>query len=110
VFILFACLFSFWFSFFLTDFPFSFAEFGGIGSANSPWTANLVLCARMAHQDGRVAMLPNSGTRRANEAGRPFLVTFLGCSKKVTRQWGETHNAKVKKERMVQSINPNSWE
>jgi len=81
----------------LPDFPSSFAEFGGIGSANSPWTANLGLCARMAHQTGRVAMPPNSGTRRANDAGRPFLVTFLGCSKKVTRQWGETHNAKVRK-------------
>jgi len=38
--------------FLLTNFPSSFAEFGGIGSANSPWTANLGLCARMAHQTG----------------------------------------------------------
>jgi len=83
--------------FLLTDFPSSFAEFGGIGSANSPWTANLGLCARMAHQTGALAMPPNSGTRRANDMGRPFLVTFWGCSQKVTRQWGETHNAKVNK-------------
>jgi len=59
--------------FLLTDFPSSFAEFA-------------------------LPMLPNSGTRRANDMGRPFLVTFLGCSKKVTRQWGETHNAKIKEE------------
>jgi len=42
-------------------------------------------------------MRPNSGTRRANDAGRPFLVTFWGCSQKVTRLWGETRNAKVNK-------------
>jgi len=44
-------------------------------------------------------MLPSSGTRRANDVGRPFLVTFWGCSQKVTRQWGETHNAKENKRR-----------
>ena len=31
--------------------PFSFAECLGIGRANSPGKANLVLCARTAHQD-----------------------------------------------------------
>jgi len=31
--------------------PFLFAKFITVGRANSPWTANLVLCARMAHQD-----------------------------------------------------------
>jgi len=51
-------------------------------------------------------MPSNSGTRRANDMGRPFLVTFWGCSQKVTRQWGETHNAKVKKERTVLNTKP----
>jgi len=34
--------------------PLLFAEFSGIGRVNLPWTANLVLCARTAHQDGLV--------------------------------------------------------
>jgi hypothetical protein len=34
--------------------PFLFAEFISVGRVNSPWTANLALCARMAHQSGLV--------------------------------------------------------
>ena len=33
-------------------FPFSFAEFLVVGRANSPWTANLALRARIARQGG----------------------------------------------------------
>jgi hypothetical protein len=58
-----------------------FAEFIAVGRANSPWTANLVLCARMAHQDGLVG---NSGEFRHPErfSGQTewdgiLLVTFL---------------------------------
>jgi hypothetical protein len=43
-------IFDFVFSFDL-PFPFSLAEFSVVGRANSPGKANLVLCARMAHQD-----------------------------------------------------------
>ena len=43
-----------YFSRFVFNPPFSFAEFSAIGRANSPWTANLALCARTAHQGGLV--------------------------------------------------------
>ena len=44
--------------------PLSIAEFAGIGRAISPGKAKLVLCARMAHQDGLVG---NSGEFRHPE-------------------------------------------
>ena len=37
---------------FVSPFPFSFAEFVAVGRANSPWTANLALRARIARQGG----------------------------------------------------------
>jgi hypothetical protein len=61
--------------------PFLFAEFIAVGRANSPWTANLALCARMAHQGGLVG---NSDEFRHPErfSGQTrwdgiLLVTFL---------------------------------
>jgi len=41
---------------------------------------------------------------------RHFLVTLFCCSKRVTRQWGETHNAKIKEEVNTKKKNaPNEW-
>jgi len=80
--------------------PFSFAETSGTGRVNSPWMANLALRAWTARQGGSLAVTEVSGTPSAflgaNDSGRPFLVTLLGCSKRVTRQWGATHNLSEK--------------
>ena len=61
--------------------------------------ANLVLCARTAHQDGFV---DNTGKfrnpecfSRGKRCGAAFSGYLLGCSKRVTRQRGETRNAQV---------------
>jgi hypothetical protein len=71
----------FGFVFFSFLLPLSIAEFTGIGRANSPWMANLALCARMAHQGGLVG---NSDEFRHPErfSGQTrwdgiLLVTFL---------------------------------
>ena len=77
------CFSVFRFCFFLFLVPLSFAEFVGIGRANSPWMANLVLCARTAHQD---VLVGNTNEfrhperfSRGKRSGRPFLVTLCGC-------------------------------
>jgi len=64
--------------FLLTDFPFSFAEFGSIGRANSPWTANLGLCARMAHQTGRVGNAAKFRHPQGKRYGAALFGYFLG--------------------------------
>jgi len=66
----------------LTDFPSSVAEFGGIGSANSPWTANLGLCARMAHQIGRVGNAAKFRHPQGKRYGAAFFGYFLGLQPK----------------------------
>ena len=81
---------------FLFILPFSFAELLAVGRVNSPWTANLALRAWIARQGGSLATVDDSGTPSvflgANELGRPFLATLLGCSKRVARQRGATRN------------------
>ncbi len=46
------CVLAGGFCFFGVPFPFSLAEFSAVGRANSPWTANLALRARIARQGG----------------------------------------------------------
>ena len=61
--------------------PFSFAEWRCVGRGNSPWTANLALCARMAHQSDSLATPRHSGIPSAylgtNVRDGILLVTFL---------------------------------
>ncbi len=59
--------------------------------------ANLALCARMAHQSDSLATPLHSGTPSAflvaNEVGwHSFGYFSFATERKVTRQWGETHN------------------
>ena len=94
---------------FLFNFRLSIAEVGGIGRANSPRTANLALCARTAHQGGLVGNTPSfRHPAGAIEQRRPFLVTLLGCSKRVTRPRCENRNAKLKRNRKCQTITHHS--
>ena len=65
--------------------PSSFAEFWAIDRANPPGKADLVLCARTAHQDGRVGNSPEFRQPecffRGKRCGAAFLVTFLAVEK-----------------------------
>ena len=72
--------------------------------------ANLALCARTAHQGGLVGNTTEFSYperfSRGKRIGRPFLVTLLGCSKRVTRQRGETRNVKIQISRKCQTTKP----
>ena len=65
--------------------PSSFAELRAIGRANPPGKADLALCARMAHQSGRVGNSPEfrhpERFSRGKRCGAAFLVTFLAAEK-----------------------------
>jgi len=66
----------------LFKFPFRFAEVSAVGSANSPWTANLTQCARMAHLSGRVGnsdgfRYPDRISSGQTDRDGILLVTFL---------------------------------
>jgi hypothetical protein len=79
--------------------PFLFAEYRSVGRGNSPGTANLALCARMAHQSDSLAMRHYSGTLsaflRANKTGwHSFGYFSFAIERKVTRLRCEYRNAK----------------
>ena len=60
--------------------PLSFAEFSDIGRVNFPWTENLALCARTAHQG---VLVGNSKELRHPECfsrGKRIRAVFSGYS------------------------------
>jgi len=69
--------FGFGFSFDLSPSP-SFAEFGCIGSANTIVSGLLVLCARTAHQDGRVGNAAKFRHPQGKRCWEAFFGYFLG--------------------------------
>ena len=88
--------------------PFSFAEWCCVGRGNSPWTANLALCARMAHQSDSLATLHHSGTPNAslgaNETGwHSFGYFSFAIERKVTRPRCDNRNAQQKEQSKYQT-------
>jgi hypothetical protein len=84
---------------FAVKFPFLFAEFSVAGRANSPGKANLVLCARMAHQDGLVGSCgkfrhPECFSRGKQDGIAFFCYFSFAIERKVTRPRCENRKAK----------------